>query len=37
MLSYYSKKGLNYCEEFYKDINMQLLDDLKEDMKSKNR
>ncbi len=32
-LSFYSNKGLNFYEELYKDINMQLLQDIKEVMK----
>ena len=37
LLSFYNQEGLNYYEELYKDINMQLLEDLKEIMKRKNR
>ena len=37
VLSFYNQEGLNYYEELYKDINMQLLEDLKEVMKRKNR
>lgn len=37
LLSFYNHEGLNYYEELYKDINMQLLEDLKEVMKRKNR